>query len=71
MKKLLSYALIIAFGLFITFNAALAAERVKVFELAESGVVIEFPMTASRIPPALPDPVIAGNIPADSGGSLR
>ncbi len=49
MKKIIAYMMITIFGIFLSVNAALAAERVKVFELAESGQVIEFPMTAEEI----------------------
>ena len=49
MKNIIAYMTIAIFWIFLTVNAALAAERVKVFELAESGQVIEFPMTAAEI----------------------
>lgn len=49
MNNLISFIIMMTLGIFVTFNAAIAAERVKVFELAESGMVIEFPMTAAEI----------------------
>ena len=49
MKNYFAYTLTMIFGIFTTLNAAMAEERVKVFELAESGQVIEFPMTAEEI----------------------
>lgn len=49
MKNTIAYTLIMILGIFLTFNAAMAAERLKVIELAESGEFIEFPMTAEEI----------------------
>jgi len=36
-------------GIFFTINPALAGERVKVIEMAESGIIIEFKMTPEEI----------------------
>ena len=49
MNNFISYILTMTLGIFLTFTAAPAAERVKVFELAESGILIEFPMSAKEI----------------------
>ena len=49
MKNIIAYMMITIFGIFMTFHPAMAAERVKVIELAESGEFIEFPMTAEEI----------------------
>ncbi len=49
MNNLISSILTMTLGIFLTFTAAPAAERVKVFELAESGILIEFPMNAEEI----------------------
>lgn len=50
MKKITTKILsILALTLLITVTSVVAAERVKVYELAESGIIIEFPMTAEEI----------------------
>ena len=49
MKNFIAYIMMITFGFFLALPAALAEERVKTFELAESGIIIEFPMTADEI----------------------
>ena len=49
MKNIIAYTMIMVFGVFITFNTAIAGERVKVFELAESGQTFEFPVAAPSI----------------------
>jgi hypothetical protein len=49
MKRFINYTMIMLLGTFIAFNAAVAAQRVKIVELAESGMTIEFPMTAAEI----------------------
>jgi hypothetical protein len=36
-------------GIFFTINPAFAGDRVKVFEMAESGIIIEFKMTPEEI----------------------
>lgn len=40
---------LLAIGILLTINPAFAGDRVKVYEMAESGVTIEFPMTAEEI----------------------
>ena len=40
---------LLAMGIFFTANPTFAGDRVKVYEMAESGVTIEFPMTAEEI----------------------
>ena len=40
---------IIAFTMIFTFNTASAGEWVKVIEMGESGLVVEFPMTPAEI----------------------
>jgi hypothetical protein len=40
---------IIAFTIIFTFNTASAGEWVNVFEMGESGLAVEFPMTAAEI----------------------
>ena len=49
MNNFITYMMVITLGFVLSMPAALAAERVKTFELAESGVVIEFPMTPEEI----------------------
>jgi hypothetical protein len=50
MKKIIAATLTLsAMALFLTFNSTFAGDRVKVYELTESGVTIEFPMTAEEI----------------------
>ena len=50
MKKITTKILsVLALTLLITVTTVSAAERVKVFELAESGITITFPMTAEEI----------------------
>jgi hypothetical protein len=50
MKKIITTALVIsAMALFLNLNTATAADRLKVFEMGESGCSVCFPMTAEEI----------------------
>jgi hypothetical protein len=40
---------LLVIGMFLTINPAFAGDRVKVYEMAESGITIEFKMTAEEI----------------------
>ena len=40
---------LLAMSMLLTINSAFGEDRVKVYEMAESGVTIEFPMTAEEI----------------------
>jgi hypothetical protein len=71
MKNFTAYMTIMTFGIFVTFNAAMAAERVKVFELAESGQTFEFPATTARPALELQDTETAKGNSADNEVSAR
>ena len=49
MNKLISLIITMAVGLFISLNTVAAEERVKTFELAESGIAVEFPAVAPEL----------------------
>jgi len=50
MKIYISYIFTMAFAaIFVMFNPAVAGERVRIFEMGESGAIIEFPMTPDEI----------------------
>ncbi len=50
MKNIIATILTLStMALFFVFNNAFAGDRMKVYELAESGITIEFPMTAVEI----------------------
>ena len=50
MKRIISYIIAITFSaIFFTLNIAGAGDRVRVFEMGESGITIEFPMTLAEI----------------------
>jgi len=40
---------LMSMGIFFTINPAFAGDRVKAYEMAESGITIEFPMTPEEI----------------------
>ena len=69
MKNIIAYMMIAIFWIFLTVNTALAAERVKVFELAESGGVIEFPFAPKEMP--VPTTEIASDDSAKKDIGLR
>jgi len=50
MKNIISHIIAITFpAIFFTLNTAGAGDRVRVFEMGESGITIEFPMTPDEI----------------------
>lgn len=49
MKNTITYISIMTLSFFVIIGTATAAERSKIFVMAESGEVIEFPMTAAEI----------------------
>jgi hypothetical protein len=71
MKRFINYTMIMLLGTFIAFNAAVAAERVKIVELAESGQTIEFYQVTPRMATELPETEIAKGNPEDSRASVR
>lgn len=65
MKNIIVITYTLAFlGLFLTVNPALAEDRVKVYEMAESGIAVEFPVqTPDRVvPDAITEKIIAEDL---------